>query len=337
MFNIEEILRNADLIELAERAGAKFHKTGGEFRSHCPIHGGHDASAFAVSVKDGKQLWKCFSSSCGGGDVISFVMVWQGKSFKDACDFLGGNVLADPIEMERLARERLAKAQAEAEAAAAKEEARRKELQAEQKHLYYHQTMTDFFIQEWVKRGIGEEWQGFWNLGACPDFVISSGWHTPTLTIPIYDTSYEVLNIKHRLLNPQDPKDKYRPEKTGLGQFPAYITFPDVGYKGSITWVIEGEIKSMVTATITPDATWQFIGVPGKNSKNIYKSLAEKLFGQNVIVVPDPGAEKETVEFCKAVKGRWLPLNDKIDDLINAQGYDGDWLRAIEKQARRIR
>ncbi len=43
----------------------------------------------------------------------------------------------------------------------AKEEARRKELQAEQKHLYYHNHMTDFYISEWVKRGIDESWQGF--------------------------------------------------------------------------------------------------------------------------------------------------------------------------------
>lgn len=330
MFNVEEILNQVDLRELVMRAGGELIKD----RCACPIHGGHDKTSFAVYEKEGRQLWQCFSSDCGGGDAIRFVEAWQGKSFKDACLFLGGQTLLDPIAMERLARERHAKAVAEREAAIAKEEARRKELQAEQKHLDYHRNMTDYFIGEWLKRGLNESWQGFFSVGSCADFVINDGWHTPTLTIPIYGVDYQVLNIKHRLLNPQNPKDKYRPEKSGLGAFPPMITFPDIGYEGNITWVIEGEIKAMVTATITPEGSWQFIGVPGRNQ---YKTLIEKLQGHNVIVVPDPGAEQDAYAFCKAVNGRWLTLPEKIDDLIISQQYDAQWLKAIEKQSRRVK
>lgn len=56
-----------------------------------------------------------------------------------------------------------------------------------------------------------------------------------------------------------------------------------------------------------------------------------------IVVVPDPGAEKDAAEFCKAVKGRWLSLPEKIDDMIVAHEFDGQWLKNIEKQARRIR
>jgi hypothetical protein len=330
MFNVDEILGKADLRELVARAGGELVKD----RCACPIHGGHDKTGFSVYEKDGRDLWQCFSGDCGGGDAIRFVEVWQGKPFKDACAFLGGQTLLDPVEMERLARERHAKAVAEREAAQAKLDARRRELQAEEKHLYYHEHMTDFFVNEWLKRGLDEQWQGFFSLGACEDFVINEGWHTPTLTIPVYGTDYQVLNIKHRLLNPQNPKDKYRPEKSGLGSFPPLIAFPDKGYDGSVTWVIEGEIKAMVTSTITPDSDWQYIGVPGRNQ---YKSLTDKLQGKNVIVIPDPGAERDAYLFCKSVNGRWLSLPDKVDDLITAQKYDGQWLKAMEKQARRIR
>lgn len=330
MFNVEEIIQSANLRELVARAGGELVRD----RCACPIHGGHDKNSFTVYHKDGRDLWQCFSGDCGGGDVIAFVMTWQGKDFKQACLFLGGNIHLDPMEMERLARERHAKAVKERDAAEAKEEARRKELQAEEKHLLYHRQMSDEYISEWLKRGVDESYQGLWYLGACVDFVINDGWHTPSLTIPIMNTTFDVLNIKHRLLKPQNPKDKYRPERSGLGAFPPFLAYPENGYDGAITWVIEGEIKAMVTATITPDSEWQFIGVPGRSQ---YKGLAERLTGKNVIVVPDPGAEKDAADFCKAIKGRWLTLPDKIDDLINEQQLDASWLQRIEKQARRIR
>lgn len=330
MFNVEEIIQKSDLRALVTRAGGELVKD----RCACPIHGGHDKNSFSIYHKEGRDLWQCFSGDCGGGDVIAFVMAWQGKDFKQACMFLGGDALLDPIEMEKLARERHAKAVQEREAAQAKEEARRKELQAEQKHLLYHQRMTDEYISKWLERGLDESWQGFWYLGACTDFMINEEWRTPTLTIPIMSTAGEVLNIKHRLLNPQNPKDKYRPEKSGLGAFPPFIAYTDKGYDGSVTWVIEGEIKTMVVASISPDADWQFIGVPGRSQ---YKNLIDKLKGKNVVVVPDPGAEKDAAQFCKAVNGRWLSLPDKIDDFIVEQGLDASWLRRIERQARKIR
>ena len=128
MFNVEEIIQSADLRTLVGRAGGELIKD----RCACPIHGSRDKNSFAVYEKDGKTLWQCFSSDCGGGDVIAFVMAWQGKDFKQACMFLGGSIHLDPMEMERLARERHKKAVKEREAAQAKEEARRKELQAEE-------------------------------------------------------------------------------------------------------------------------------------------------------------------------------------------------------------
>lgn len=334
MYNIEALLAKNDLVELAERAGAKFKRTGGELRSHCPIHGGKNPSAFAVWVESGKQKWKCFTRGCGVGDVIDFVVVWQQKEFKDAIAFLGGEVINDPVEMERLARERHQRAIRAKQEALQQEEARRKELQAEQKHLEYHKMLNDYFTGEWMKRGLDESWQNYFCLGGCPDFVIDGGYHTPTLTIPIVSEQNEVLNIKHRLLNPKNPKDKYRPERSGLGPFPYFLAYPNMGYEGDVIWVIEGEVKAMVTSTINPEEKWIYIGVPGMSQ---YKGLVEKLKGKNVVAVSDPNAECEVAKFCKDVSGRMIQLPEKIDDLVVAHGYDGDWLRSMEKQARRVR
>jgi hypothetical protein len=333
MFDVESILAKADLRELVEHAGGKPDNHG---RCPCPLHGGHDPNAFEIYTKDGKQLWNCFSGSCGGGDAISFVMAWQGMDFKRACAFLGGDTTSDPAEMHHLAEVRHKAAQEATEAARLIEEARRKELQQAAKHLFYHQTMKQWGVDMWNARGVNECYQGLWFLGACDDKIIMAKgieYHTPTLTIPIFDEKYNVLNIKHRLITPPDPKDKYRPEASGLGVFPPFLAFPEHGYNGKTIYVIEGEIKAMVCATITDDSNNQFIGIPGKNH---YKKIADKLKGKNLITIPDPGAESEALEFCRMTGSRLMPVVDKIDDMIIANGYDGEWLAATSKQARRI-
>lgn len=333
-YNVEELISKNDLIAFAERAGAKFKKMGKEYRSHCPLHGGKNGTAFVVYEDGGKQKWRCYTDTCGQGDIIDFIGAWQHKNFVDSVEFLGGGTFFDHEEMKRLADERHKRAVAERDKAQRIEEARRLELKSEQKHLFYHRNMTQYFIDEWTKRGLDECWQGFWNLGGCPDFIVNGDWHTPTLTIPIVDEHYEVLNIKHRLLNPPNPQDRYRPECSGLGKFPYFLSYPDLGYAGEVVWVIEGEVKSMVSASISPDSAWQYIGVPGMSQ---YGGLVDKLFGKNVVVVSDPGAEKDAGDFCKKVNGRFVELPGKVDDLIVEFGYDGDWLRGIEKQARRLK
>jgi hypothetical protein len=334
MFDVESIIQNADLRQLVERAGGQPDNHG---RCACPIHGGNNENGFSIFHKDGRDFWKCWTGDCGSGDAIDFIKAWQGIDFKSACAFLGGDVVSDPVAMEQSARERLEKAKREHEEARLKVEARRAELQVAQLHLHYHQNMKPWAIEAWLARGINESFQGLWYLGACEDKAImfkGQEYHTPTLTIPILAQDFSVLNIKHRLINPPKPNDKYRPEREGLGSFPPFLAFPELGYDGAVIWVIEGEIKSMVAATITPDASWQFIGVPGKGG---FEKVTGQLKGKNVIVVPDPGAESEAVKFCKEVHGRYLRLPDKIDDLIIANGYDSDWLKSVEKQTRRMK
>ena len=104
-------------------------------------------------------------------------------------------------------------------------------------------------------------------------------------------------------------------------------------YNADVVWIIEGEIKAMVTATISPDAGWQFIGVPGQDAFD--KLPIDTLKTKKVIVVPDPNPKEKVGKFIKAVGARYLMTPDKIDDLIIANDYDGDWLAAMSKQARR--
>jgi hypothetical protein len=332
-FNIEDILTKTDLTELVRKAGGMVDSAG---RCACPLHGGENDTAFSIFQKDGKDYWKCWTGYCGGGDAIDFVKVWQGMDFKAACEFLGGDVVSDPVAMEASAKARLDRAKVEHEEARLRMEARRAELQVAQLHLHYHETMRDWARLEWVRRGLDESYQGLWMLGSCDDKVLKfkgEEYHTPTLTIPLVDEKYNLLNIKHRLINPPKPNDKYRPEREGLGTFPPFIAFPDVGYNAEVIWVMEGEIKAMVTATISPDSSWQFIGVPGQDA---YEKLPDDLFsGKKVIVVPDPKAELKAWKFAKKIGARFLMTPEKIDDLIVENGYDQNWLYSMSLQARK--
>jgi hypothetical protein len=332
MFDTEKLLQSVSLIDLVSRAGGNPDRDG---RCSCPLHGGQNDSAFHVYKQDGREYWKCFTGDCGHGDAIDFVKAWQGLDFKGACAFLGGDVISDPKAMEESARRRHEAAVRQEESARLEREARQKELAQEQLHLYYHETMKDWGRIKWVERGIDESYQNLWSLGSCDDKRImfkGQEYHTPTLTIPLVNKQYELLNIKHRLINPPKENDKYRPERDGLGAFPPFFAWPDVGYDAEVIWIIEGEIKAMVAATISPSAEWQFIGIPGQDA--FQKLPIEELVGKVVIVVPDPGAEKKAWDFAKKIRGRYISLPCKIDDMILSSNLDKNWLSSLPRQAR---
>lgn len=335
MFDVEAIIQTADLRALVERAGGQPDRHG---RCACPLHGGDNDNGFSVFHKAGRDYWKCWTHDCGAGDAVDFVQAWKNLDFKGACEFLGGNVTSDPEAMIKSAAERFERSKQEHKEAADKMEARRFELRQESRHKYYHETMQEWARLEWVKRGLDESWQGFWTLGSCDDkkiMVKGEEYHTPTITIPLVDREYNLLNIKHRLINPPKINDKYRPERDGLGTFPPFIAFPDLGYDADTILIMEGEIKAMVTATITPDAGWQFIGVPGQDS---YDKLPVDLFGgKRVIVVPDPGAELKAWKFAKRLGARFLITGEKIDDMIIANDYSAAWLASVVSQTRRAK
>lgn len=147
------------------------------------------------------------------------------------------------------------------------------------------------------------------------------------------------MTIQHRLLNPVNPKDKYRPDTTGLHSHP-FLAMPPMGYDGGIIFVMEGAKKAMVTWTRS-DSDWQCIGV---SSQVEYRHLTEdlKLVGKKVIVVPDPNSERNPnaykmgADLAKAVGGKILHVTDKIDDMILALDVKKDDLFAMSKQARKV-
>lgn len=342
-FDIQEVLLKSDLLAYVERAGGSPKGNGNKYSCACPLHGGKNTTAFSLYFQDGKWKWKCFTDSCGGGDAISFVEKWQGVDFKRACEWITGGAIEDVEGMRESAAVRLEAARIETIAAQERENARRKELQTAERHVFYHKTRTQYHKDVWTAAGIDEGMQDFWTLGGTEDFTYKvrgneTLYHSPTITIPIFNESKELLTIQHRLLNPENPKDKYRPDISGLHTHP-FLAVPEMGYDGGLIWVMEGAKKAMVTWT-QADTDWQCIGVM---SQVEYSRLTEKLkpVGSRVIVVPDPITESNPSalhlarELARAVGGRVLKVPDKIDDLIVGSKLNQDALYAMSKQARK--
>ncbi len=336
MNSYDELLDRIDLVKLAEDYGAIMTRRGHEWRGNCPIHGGDNPTGFAVYESGGRQKWVCYTRDCGHGDAIDLVCKIMGVEPKRAFEILGGKSDVDPETKARLALERSQRAQiALEESIKIANEALRQLREADTALLYHLNLEHDAKLRRlWRMRGIPDEYQDYWDLGYRASYSISTpeGWYeTPTLTIPIYEKNKELVNIRHRLLIPYSPTDKYRPERAGLIASP-YICDFFTGFDADTLLIVEGEIKAMVTYITLDDANLQVVGIPGKTQT---RHVVEKAKGHKTYWLLDPDAEAQAIEAARACGGRVIRTSMKIDDAILAGGIDKRGLRQLMNGARK--
>lgn len=175
--NIEEIV--SDFVKLK--------KTGSSFTGNCPFHNEKTGS---FSVSPAKGIYKCFG--CGkGGDVFSFVMEKEKRTFTEAIEWL-----ADYYKVEVEYDGKLDKQQI------AEKKDREKEITAILRWAeeWYHQSLlnADHGSDVWRylnSRGIDIELVTKWRLGFAPDnyknitdTIINNGWYQPALDIGLIKT-----------------------------------------------------------------------------------------------------------------------------------------------------
>jgi hypothetical protein len=333
---IDTILRDNDLLRLAEHDGAQFKKGRTDWRSHCPIHKGEDRGAFAVWEEDGKQKWKCFTGVCGSGDVLDYVMAYERVDLKRAMEILGGDHPVTQAEAQQAAEARRVSAEAyEARKRAEYHQALEELWRARMWERYYTNLENDPDAQQlWIKRGIPVDWQSLWQLGYCPDFVYSTDGavhHSASLTIPIFTGRDQPDNIRHRILSPFNPNDKYRPDRPGLKALPFMADQYEKDHECVL--VVEGEIKAMVSYIWLDSKKWQVYGIPGKEQ---YRELCESLKGRAVWFAFDPDATSQAEAAARVVGGRVIPMVTKIDDALNARILNTKSLRRLLSMARKV-
>ena len=333
MNSYDELLSRVDLVQLAEQAGSQMRRVHNEWRGPCPLHGGDNPTGFVIYEADGKQKWHCYTRDCGSGDAIDFYAKLYSLSNREAYELLGGKNDIDPDTKARLALEKSQRAQVALEESIRLASEALKELREADQSLIYHQNLAGH-TQLWRNRGVPDEWQNFWDLGYRSEYKISTPegwWSTPTLTIPIYEQGKELVNIRHRLINPYSQNDKYRPERSGLKASP-FICDYDEGWDKDKILVVEGEIKAMVTYLTLDSSDYQVIGIPGKTSA---RQFLDKIKGHTTYWLLDPDAEVQAREYANITSGRFIVYPVKIDDAILSRSINAAGIKRLLTMGRR--
>ena len=85
---IDEIRSRSDIVEVISECGVALRPAGRDFKALCPFHT-EKTPSFTVSVQ--KQIFYCFGCQTGG-NVISFVLKHEGKSFVETIEWLAGRL-----------------------------------------------------------------------------------------------------------------------------------------------------------------------------------------------------------------------------------------------------
>lgn len=276
-----------------------------------------------------------FSSSCPfcGGEIH------QDGSYPDRCrlfvdthpllycrkcqrvaypDQFGDDNYGKPSEAEMLAWRQ--KRITEEEERKAKAERALEFLRSSRIWEQYHKALTPEGREYWRGRGIPDSLQNWWKLGWQDEYMLKrddEDYMGQSATIPIFAKDWQVVNVKHRLLYFPDNIGKYRYQLSGQPQA-MFLANPDIEIGGQV-YVIEGEIKAMVTWLTLDDKEACMVGLPGCTpSADIVNQISK---AERVVLVLDPGAEDAAAKIARTIgikKCRVLIPPVKIDDGILA-------------------
>lgn len=343
--------RARDVRDTLERdLGEPEHASGKWNFYHCPFPDHREKTASFATTHDG---YKCFGSCGRRGDLIDWYVEYHRLSFVEALEKITGKVSGepgDPAEYARLAIQRAERVRVALEVEIAKATQAIAELRAAEKWLTYHEQAGELGEQHWVSRGIPVEFQKFWQLGYCSDYPLwkkkgdewLAWWHSPSLSIPIRNHTWEVMNVKHRLENVPTEGGKYRYEKKNIPAQP-FLCFPD--QPTGPLFLTEGEIKAMVTCTVANSPKMQFAGMPAIRPD---EGLFEALKGYDPIYFcadPDAYSAPEgrvppawtVIKQLGPERVFYIQLPQKIDDLIIRYNLGSDWVASLCRTARRAK
>jgi len=212
-------------------------------------------------------------------------------------------------------------------------------LRHEQAYLLYQQQMDDYARGWWRSKGVVDWMLERFKLGYCASRSVwyhGAEYSTPTATIPVFEVGGELVNIRHRLIKPPEPNDKYRPERAGL---PAslYLTEPEQAPRG-LTILVEGEIKAIIVwAYFQESHRVTVVGVPGKNPRDELIQQLSECDPVYVALDPDAGTQAHQIAKRLGSRARIVKLPVKPDDFFVRYGGTVTEFEAAIKQSARVR
>ncbi len=212
---IQELVARADVVDVVGRH-VQLKKGGANFMGLCPFHGEKSPS---FSVSPTKQFYHCFG--CGkNGNVLSFMMEFQGMSFMEAVKDLAQNLGLPVPEDERSPQDRARDAQMRTRQTTINEllekaaEAYRKQLKATERGVKYFKG-----------RGLSGEIALKYGLGYAPEGYRFLAGVFPDYDDPLLVESGMVIERLEDENNPASEKRKY-------DRFRDRVMFPIRNVKG---------------------------------------------------------------------------------------------------------
>jgi len=210
-------------------------------------------------------------------------------------------------------------------------------LRKEQRWLKWHDDMQSLGRQWWNGKGVPNAFINYYRLGWCPDrrfYHDDKQYHTQTATIPVWGVNWELVNVRHRLLNTPPNCGKYRADRVGLPSN-LYLTKPDEKPSGEVI-LVEGEIKSIAIFSRLCDDGYNVVGTPGKSfSPVLLDTLADC---DRVWIVFDPDAKAQAWQTARrigeAARVCYLPV--KPDDAFTLYGATSRTFQAALRYGRQV-
>lgn len=197
----------------------------------------------------------------------------------------------------------------------------------------YHEKLTQYelAISTMKSWGIAKDYAGYWKLGFVEDYLVytkDSEYHSPAISIPIWQKDGSISNIKLRVLNPKTDHDRYR-NWYKLGNSKSFVAFRN--FKSDECLLVEGEKKAMVAAQALRNKKidMQVVGVPTKTPDEEAIRVTDDF--KKVYVCLDPDARiaekgisalRRVVEMIGRSRVSVVSLPGKVDDMINQNGLD---------------
>lgn len=275
-----------------------------EYASSCPQCGG-------IPHKDGSypDRFRMFLNAHGKNKIMGWCRHCSYVWFPDTSRAL------DPQEFERWRREQIER-----------EEERKREaeraialLKSQKIWMKYNEMLNTWAFDVLKSWGIRQDWANHWRLGFYPDFKVDNSYFSPAITIPMWQQDSPVpANVKLRVLNPREDKDRYRAlYKTGQNPFVAFNKL-----HSDTVVLVEGEKKAMNVAQWS-EQKYQVVGLPSVSPRP--ELLAKFANYGTVYLCLDPDAkiknEKGVSPLQRVVRGigrevAVIDLPDKVDDMI---------------------
>lgn len=183
--------------------------------------------------------------------------------------------------------------------------------------------------------GLSDSWIKYLKLGLIPDYTLNKDiewfvpYHTPAFTMPIWYCGGIVQNIKLRLANPREDRDRYR-NFYAMGMSFLYVPLYDLPLQGSGV-VVEGEKKAAVIEQHLDDINLRVVGLQSKTPDERLISQMKDLDPIYLMLDPDAkvieknrignphaeSAEQRMVRLLGKERVRIVDLPDKPDDMVN--------------------